>query len=74
MRSDAEKDLYPSGPIKMKDTLLQNSIAYLQKMDVFPSGVVITPVDRQGKIHAHIAVVSHFNLKGTISSQLLERI
>ena len=32
---NAEKDLYP---IKMKDTLLQNSIAYLQKIGVFPSG------------------------------------
>merc|ERR1719359_1444184 len=32
---DAAKDLYP---IKMKDTLLQNSIAYLQKIGVFPSG------------------------------------
>jgi len=32
---DADKDLYP---IKMKDTLLQNSIKYLQKIEVFPSG------------------------------------
>jgi len=43
-------------------------------MDVFPSGMVITPVERHGEMHAHVALVAHFDLKGTISSQLLERV
>jgi len=43
-------------------------------MDVHPSGIVITPVDVRGETHAHVALVAHFDLKGTISSQLLERV
>ena len=39
-------------------------------LDVLPSGMVITPVERNGEIHSHIALVAHFDLKGTISSQV----
>jgi len=43
-------------------------------MDVFPSGLIITPVEQHGETHSHVELVAHFDLKGTISSQLFERI
>jgi len=43
-------------------------------LEVFPSGMVITPIDREGETHSQIQLLAHFDLKGTISSQLFERI
>ncbi|KAL3926312.1 MAG: hypothetical protein SGPRY_003353 [Prymnesium sp.] len=42
-------------------------------MDVFPSGLIITPRVQGGELHSHVCMIAHFDLKGTISSQLLER-
>ena len=43
-------------------------------MSVYPSGMLITPVQVGGKTHSHVQLVSHFHLKGTISPSLLQRI
>lgn len=42
-------------------------------MDVFPSGVIITPVKRNGQLHSRVTLVAHFNLRGSISAHLQDR-
>lgn len=43
-------------------------------LDVQPSGLVITPVQVGDAVHSHLSLVAHYDLKGIISSHLLQRI
>ena len=43
-------------------------------MTVYPSGMLITPVQQGARICSHVKLISHFDLRGTISPSLLQRL
>lgn len=43
-------------------------------MTVYPSGLMLTPVQHGDRIYSHVKLISHFHLRGTISQPLLGRI
>ena len=43
-------------------------------MTVYPSGMLITPVQQGERTVSHVKLISHFHLRGTISPSLLQRI
>jgi len=47
---------------------------HLIAMEVLPSGLVITPMQIGETMQSHVALVAHFDLKGSISTQLLARV
>ena len=43
-------------------------------MTVYPSGMLITPVQQGGRVVSHVKIISHFHLRGTVSPSLLHRL
>ena len=43
-------------------------------MTVYPSGMLITPVQQGGRVASHVKIVSHFHLRGTVAPSLLQRL
>jgi len=43
-------------------------------MTVYPSGMMITPLQNGEQTHSHVKLISHFHLRGTVSPVLLQRI
>ena len=49
-----------------------SSVPSTVMMDVLPSGLLITPVQSGGETHSRLTLIADFNLKGSISPQLLK--
>ena len=43
-------------------------------MTVYPSGMLITPVQQGERTISHVKLISHFHLRGTVSHSLLHRV
>ena len=43
-------------------------------MTVYPSGMLITPVQQGERTISHVKLISHFHLRGTVSPSLLHRL
>ena len=47
---------------------------YFVFMTVYPSGMMLTPVQHGDRTYSHVKLISHFHLRGTIAQPLLGRI
>ena len=56
------------------ECVLPPATRHFRLMSVYPSGMLITPVQMGAQMHSHVKVISHFHLRGIISPSLLQRI